>query len=93
MEIQRITEENRSLKILQQNMSAGRNIIFKLKDKQDNTIKEREQILEIVEYFFCDLYQQEQEEDDRHLPKITSQGFEELAEITEIDEANKHFKK
>ena len=82
-EISRVIEENKSLKVLKQNMSAGRKNIHKLKNKQGQTINDREKILEVVEAFYRELYgEQVQHVDNRPLLKVTNQGSEEMPDIT-----------
>jgi predicted transcriptional regulator len=62
--IKRIIEDNRSMKILKRNMFIEKREIFKFRDKNGNVTSNRQQILEIVEDFYKELYKSRQDKNN-----------------------------
>lgn len=82
-EVTRIIQENKSLKILRRNMNnTGNKNMYRVKRKDGVITTDKTEILEVVESFYREMYEEVCERQDQTLPKITNQGSEEMPEIT-----------
>ncbi|XP_072400307.1 uncharacterized protein [Diabrotica undecimpunctata] len=84
-EVTRVIEKNTSLKVLRHNMSTGKKNIHKLRNKQDDIVTDKEEIVKTVEDFYRQLYETSKSDKRRPLPKIENQGSELMPNIT-VDE-------
>lgn len=58
----KVIEENESLKFLRQEMVLGRKDIYKIRNKKEQTVSSREDILDSVEPFFRELHQKQHQD-------------------------------
>lgn len=81
--ITKTIEDNRSLKVLRQRLSKGKKGICKIRNKEGKITTAKNEIKEIIEEFYRDLYATSKENTTRDpIPKVMNQGSEEIPEIT-----------
>jgi len=89
-QIEKTIDQNKSLKVLRKKLTNGKKEILKLKNRQGRETTNREELLQVVEEFYTELYRNRHKleletKETRKETGIINQGSEELPEIT-IDE-------
>lgn len=82
-EVSKVIEENKSLKVLRKKLTVGSKNIFKLANNEGQIRTNREEILQILEEFYSNLYKRESGENNKlSISKVLNQGSEEIPEIS-----------
>lgn len=83
-QVETLLEKNKGLKVFKRE-NTHKKEITKIKDEEDNTVEDRQQILKVVESFYRDLYESKRTDttirEDKDKNKIINVNSEEMPEI------------